>query len=223
MKDLEKESLYLYKPERVICILGMHRSGTSCLMGSLQKAGLYLGKVSTWDLHNKQGNREHPDIFELHEDLLASNGGSWNNPPERVIWSEHHLDWGRRIIAGFSRSGNWGFKDPRTLLTLDGWKSLLDNIVQVIFLQYLHDPFCGTAVSVRIDDPPKPGFKRRAIYLFYGPKNIGGPGLAIYYACGPNPSLLPVADINCPYLKAGSFDKAAGRITYQGVNELHSR
>ncbi|HBM84618.1 MAG TPA: sulfotransferase family protein, partial [Halieaceae bacterium] len=32
------------QPRRVIAILGMHRSGTSCLTGSLQEAGLELGE-----------------------------------------------------------------------------------------------------------------------------------------------------------------------------------
>jgi len=32
---------------QAVLILGMHRSGTSCLAGSLQEAGLYLGEVNT--------------------------------------------------------------------------------------------------------------------------------------------------------------------------------
>ena len=32
----------------VICILGMHRSGTSSLAGCLQEAGLELGDVVEW-------------------------------------------------------------------------------------------------------------------------------------------------------------------------------
>ena len=36
-------------PDRVVCILGMHRSGTSCLTGSLQQAGLFLGDCHTWN------------------------------------------------------------------------------------------------------------------------------------------------------------------------------
>jgi hypothetical protein len=111
-----------------VCLLGMHRSGTSCLTGSLQAAGLYLGKHHTWNSHNPLGNRENPDMFDLHEDLLAANSGSWRTPPEKVIWADYHLDWARRIIAGFDQHPVWGFKDPRTLLTLAGWKSLLENV-----------------------------------------------------------------------------------------------
>ena len=41
-----------------VVILGMHRSGTSCLTGSLQDKGLYLGQVSQRGTFNKKGNRE---------------------------------------------------------------------------------------------------------------------------------------------------------------------
>lgn len=44
-----------------VLILGMHRSGTSCLAGSLQEAGLYLGEVNTAAPHNAKGNRESRD------------------------------------------------------------------------------------------------------------------------------------------------------------------
>jgi len=42
-----------------VAILGMHRSGTSCLAGSLQELGLYLGEVYDQNPHNPRGNREN--------------------------------------------------------------------------------------------------------------------------------------------------------------------
>jgi len=42
-----------------ILILGMHRSGTSCLAGCLEEAGLYLGDVNLKAGFNKKGNREN--------------------------------------------------------------------------------------------------------------------------------------------------------------------
>ena len=47
----------------VVLVLGMHRSGTSCLAGSLQQAGLELGDVFTSNPFNKKGNREHRDVM----------------------------------------------------------------------------------------------------------------------------------------------------------------
>ena len=54
----------------ILAVLGMHRSGTSALIGSLQAAGLHLGKHNTWNAHNLKGNRENNDIVQLHEELL---------------------------------------------------------------------------------------------------------------------------------------------------------
>jgi hypothetical protein len=102
--------------QRVIAILGMHRSGTSCLIGSLQKAGLHLGKHNTWNDHNLRGNRENDDIIRLNEALLNDNGGSWKNPPANVVWSRKHYKRAREIIASYRDHDLWGFKDPRTLL-----------------------------------------------------------------------------------------------------------
>jgi len=112
----------------VICVLGMHRSGTSFLIGSLQKSGVFLGSHFDWNPHNQRGNRENPEVFSLHEDLLASNGGSWDDPPEVVTWSSDHLDRARALLSKYTCEGLWGFKDPRTLLTLSGWKRVANDI-----------------------------------------------------------------------------------------------
>ena len=58
----------------------MHRSGTSCLTGSLEAAGLYLGNIQTWNPFNLKGNRENQEIVDLHDLILADNGGSWDSP-----------------------------------------------------------------------------------------------------------------------------------------------
>ena len=105
----------------------MHRSGTSCLTGSLQQAGLELGDISTWNPHNLKGNRESGAIMMLNDAILEDNGGSWHTPPAQVIWSDQHRQRARKIIEQHSDAKIWGFKDPRTLLTLNGWLELLPN------------------------------------------------------------------------------------------------
>lgn len=109
-----------------MCILGMHRSGTSSLTGSLEEeARLYLGEVVTEAPYNLKGNREHLRIRELHEQVLSANGGSWDRPPEEVTWSAEHRARRDAMIAGYPQGVPWGFKDPRTLLTLAGWSEVL--------------------------------------------------------------------------------------------------
>jgi hypothetical protein len=115
-------------PTRVVAVLGMHRSGTSCLTGSLQHAGLFLGDCHIWNKHNEKGNRENQKFVDLHDAILAANGGAWDTPPERVVWQDEHVDWGMELLAAHAAEANFGFKDPRGLLVIDGWKNLYPKI-----------------------------------------------------------------------------------------------
>ena len=110
---------------RVVCVLGMHSSGTSCLTGSLQEAGLYLGSCHTWNPYNLKGNRENQDFVDLHDAILAANGGAWDHPPKRVQWKLEHKQRALELLSQNEGNQVMGFKDPRTLLVLDGWKELV--------------------------------------------------------------------------------------------------
>ena len=109
---------------RVLCVLGMHRSGTSCLTGSLQEAGLFLGDCHTWNPHNLKGNRENQEFVDLNDEILKENSGAWDLPPESVSWSCSHKQRARELLGNNTSQGVFGFKDPRTLLVLDGWKEV---------------------------------------------------------------------------------------------------
>lgn len=106
----------------------MHRSGTSCLTGSLQEAGLQLGDCHTWSMFNLKGNRENQAFVDLNDAVLEANGGSWDHPPARVSWTDEHWATGRELLAAHADMELMGFKDPRTLLTLEGWKKLAPRI-----------------------------------------------------------------------------------------------
>jgi hypothetical protein len=109
----------------------MHRSGTSCLAGSLEQQGLALGEVNTAAPWNKRGNRERFDVMNLQGEILDASGGSWYEPPAAVAWRPEHFEAARAILAEHAGSPVWGFKDPRTLLTLDGWRALVPDIQPV--------------------------------------------------------------------------------------------
>jgi hypothetical protein len=112
--------------ESPVFILGMHRSGTSLLTGTLQAAGLHLGEVNDFATHNRKGNKEQGDFRKLNEALLASAGGSWSAPPSgQVAWSAAHRARGRRLVARYEAGPRpWGFKDPRAVFTVEGWQRL---------------------------------------------------------------------------------------------------
>ena len=111
-------------------VLGMHRSGTSCLAGCLQERGLFLGEVFEKNPFNLKGNRENQRIMQLNISVLEASGGNWDRPPEKIIWDESQAHERDQIIASFANSGekNWGFKDPRSLLTLPFWEVGLEQI-----------------------------------------------------------------------------------------------
>jgi SAM-dependent methyltransferase len=108
-----------------VLLLGMHRSGTSCLAGCLEEAGLYLGAVNTKAPYNARGNRENRAIRELNDEVLEANGGAWDSPPQSVQWSTAQRQRRDAILAAYPVNGAWGFKEPRSLLTLDGWLEVL--------------------------------------------------------------------------------------------------
>ena len=115
--------------QTAVIVLGMHRSGTSCLTGCLQQLGLFLGDVFEWNRGNQKGNRENKNIMRLNNSILEYSGGSWDNIPERISWNYQHLAYRERIISSFQSTNHrlWGFKDPRMLLTYPFWTEALQR------------------------------------------------------------------------------------------------
>ncbi len=110
-----------------IFILGMHRSGTSCLAGIMQAAGVELGEVRRSSTHNPKGNRELPAVWRLNDAILAESGGSWKEPRRSLRWRLEHEHERDRILSGLGRHSIWGIKDPRLLFTLDFWTAGLSS------------------------------------------------------------------------------------------------
>jgi hypothetical protein len=117
---------------RIVAILGMHRSGTSWMSGSLELAGLELGVVNTWASHNQRGNRENTTLRVLHDAVLQDNLGSWDAPPAAIVWHRKRSIAARRFIRAMDAAhrDGWGFKDPRTLLVLDWWLAEIGSRVE---------------------------------------------------------------------------------------------
>jgi hypothetical protein len=118
------------RPSGAVVILGMHRSGTSSLAGCLEQCGLDLGEVSHWNYHNRKGNREHPSVISLNKKVLVASGGTWDKPPETILWNKELADLRDEWIKQRSQqaSRRWGFKDPRTLVTLPFWLEGLADV-----------------------------------------------------------------------------------------------
>jgi hypothetical protein len=103
-------------------VLGMHRSGTSCLTHLLESAGLKTGGiVRRSNPNNLKGMFEHPGVRDVNLDILHQFSGSWDQPPEQVFVSELDPRKVRRALEEFKSVPRWLIKDPRMLLTLDAW------------------------------------------------------------------------------------------------------
>lgn len=120
MADLTRNS--------TICILGMHRSGTSCLAGSLEERGLFLGEVVNFATFNRRGNKESLTCMQINNDLMALNGGSWDNPPDTLTWNDDLRQRRDAHIASYQSHEIWGFKDPRAVFTLPFWLEAIPDM-----------------------------------------------------------------------------------------------
>lgn len=152
-----------------ICVLGMHRSGTSCLVGSLQDRGIYLGDVVTKSTHNAKGNREMVSLRKLNEHVLNHSGGSWNTLPARIRWTPEHTERRDILLQSFQHAKQrWGFKDPRTLGVLDFW---LDSGETFQYVGSFRHP-TAVAKSLTTRDPEMSIAKALDIWLQYNVKLI---------------------------------------------------
>lgn len=131
----------------VVCILGMHRSGTSLVARTLNLLGVYLGRdedLMAPTQYNPTGFWERNDIINLNDKLLERLGGTWRNPPF------FHPEWfhddalsdlveeARGLVdRAFAAHVRWGFKDPRGSLTLPFWKQVLPVAQYVLCLHVL--------------------------------------------------------------------------------------
>lgn len=107
-----------------VVVLGMHRSGTSLVAGIVRKLGVHMGEeLLPANRSNPTGHHEARDIVRLNNEILRHNGGTWHAPPEpekikcsaaRFRQKIRHLVLRRNL-----RYPKWGWKDPRTVLTLE--------------------------------------------------------------------------------------------------------
>lgn len=134
---------------KVVIILGMHRSGTSCLAGLLQEAGVELGEVAVASPSNLKGNRENSQIMKLNDGVMNYSGGRWDNPPNKVRWNNSHAEERDRIVKLMSGNSLWGFKDPRTLFTLPLWLERLQDSDTFFFGTFRHPLRVAMSLNTR--------------------------------------------------------------------------
>jgi len=121
-----------------IIVLGMHRSATSMTARSIhQNKEVYMGeKLLLGHADNPKGHYEDVNFLKLNIKILNAVKGDWKRPPSResILKVGHLFD--EEIKELIKKSENkakslgmisWGFKDPRTILTIDLYMKHLKN------------------------------------------------------------------------------------------------
>ena len=107
----------------LITVLGMHRSGTSATVGTLEQHGVALGPVAEGSRFNPRGNRELRRLNRLHNRILRRSGGSWWRPPAEVVVEQQDRERRDSILA-LIEGETIAVKDPRMLVALELWREL---------------------------------------------------------------------------------------------------
>src|SRR5688572_4329633 len=120
---------------RVVCVLGMHRSGTSMLARIVNLLGVSLGPAAHLtgpNAANARGFWENFRMVDLSNRRLGRCGGSWDEPPAVPDrWEvSPELEPVRRAatqVSGqeLSAAALWGWKDPRAGIRFPFWQQLV--------------------------------------------------------------------------------------------------
>lgn len=109
---------------KIYIILTPGRSASSFLSNCFHKKGIKMFETSN-------GHAEDDKFKDLNTRILRAAGGSaYNIPPQRSIdatFNEFKAEIEALIGSYSSKYDKWGFKDPRTLFTIDLYKPFLEK------------------------------------------------------------------------------------------------
>ena len=118
---------------KTFVILGCHRSASSLVAKALHKAGVHMGEDLLSGLpDNPEGHFEDMDFLKMNVELLG--GNIWNDVDREL----QDIDTAPLIAAKNTRP-LWGWKDPRTVLTIEKYyEHLEDPIIVGLFRKPEH-------------------------------------------------------------------------------------
>ncbi len=180
--------------QRAILVLGAGRSGTSAIARGLAALGVDLGDhlVPPNPRENPRGYFEDDDLRRLNDELLAAVGSSnmslqLAGPAALAHPALKPFKHRARLLIQ-QRYGHrplWGFKDPRTVLTLSFWQDLLrEGQYHDAYVLALRNPLSVAASLAALDA----GFDVRRSCIFWLLRNAaaltgirGRPGVVVNY------------------------------------------
>lgn len=105
----------------IYIVLGMHKSGTSLISQTLHESGISMGENFRGEVRPKY---EDVDVVNINKMMMEYVG----IPYSGAITNKTSSRFGR-IICRYkdNKPQDWGFKDPRTILTWNIWEDELDE------------------------------------------------------------------------------------------------
>lgn len=136
---------------KAVCILGMHRSGTSVMSRAVNLLGADLGNKAELlppGKANPKGFWEHTRIIKLNHRMLRTFGRSWDSTvplPDRWWESSRtqpiRQELKRLIQRDFGGKQLWAWKDPRTCLVIPLWQSVLREMnTDLVYVIVVRNP-----------------------------------------------------------------------------------
>lgn len=161
-----------------VCILGMHRSGTSSVARVLNLLGVYLGESDEMypadPIDNPTGYWEPRSVVSIQQEILLSFGfDSLDLRPLPRNWRDR-----REVVEGrakirdfvettFTGRQLWGWKDPRTCVLLPLWQGILAELgMDVCYIIVLRNPL-HVAASLERRYGTQDGRKFQLIWHYY--------------------------------------------------------
>ena len=137
------------KISKCIVVTGMHRSGTSALMGVLHRLGVDLGSnyLNPSD-DNPRGFFENYNIVQINENILNSFNSSWDDifPLPDEWWKQDHVQQYKQEIIEIVRQqmgdeAIFGIKDPRISRLFPLWNIIFGELsIKPCFIIPLRNP-----------------------------------------------------------------------------------
>jgi len=110
---------------KTFVILGCHRSASSLVAKALHEAGVHMGDDLLSGLpDNPEGHFEDMDFLKKNVEIL--DGDIWNDVERELQDIET-----RGLIDSKNNKALWGWKDPRTTLTIEKYYEHLDDPIIV--------------------------------------------------------------------------------------------
>ena len=117
---------------KTIVVLGMHRSATSLVARGLDNEINMGPRINKGPGHTQpKGHYESIDFTDLNAKIIREAGGAWDRPPpeEAILAAGKKLEDEIKELVDRSGDGKeiWGWKDPRTALTVRCYLPFLQN------------------------------------------------------------------------------------------------